>query len=179
MSTRKSRIRAFDIFQKSLNLLEKEDRQLYSWPRNRLALTHALAEHIRDQIIHLELKYSVDLCPAFTRSSKAINPDILVHNRNTGNQLLSIVCRNEYLTESEQADLIKYRKESKCELILALSFMVQRNYMLVYVANEDRIEYYHFERNSGTLEPVRKRSLEDQKESKDQLTLDKMLRRRR
>ena len=175
MSTRKSRIRVFDTFTKALNLLEEEDRQLYSWPRNRLALSHALAEHLHDLVVKLDPKLSVDLCPSFTRSSKAINPDILVHNRATGVQLLSIVCRNEYITEAEQADLIKYRKESKCELILALSFMAQRNYMLVYVAGEDRIEYYHFDRNFRTLEPVRKKSLEDQKESKDQLTLYKML----
>ena len=56
--------------------------------------------------------------------------------------------------------------------------MVQRNYMLVYVAGEDKIEYYHFDRNFRTLEPVRKKSLEDQKESKDQLTLYKMLKKR-
>ncbi len=178
MSTKRSRIRVFDTFEKSLNLLETEDKQLYSWPRNRLALSHALAEHIHDMVIQIDPKLSVDLCPSFTRSSKAINPDILVHNRSTGVQLLSVVCRNEYLTESEQADLIKYRKESKCELILALAFMVQKNYMLVYVANEDRIEYYHFDRNFRTLEPVRKRSLDNQKEDKDQLTLYKMLKKR-
>ena len=56
--------------------------------------------------------------------------------------------------------------------------MPQKNYLLVYAANEDRIEYYHFDRNSLTMEPVRKRSLEDSPESKDQLTLDKILRKR-
>ena len=174
MSTKRSKIKAFDTFGKALCLLESQDRELYSWPRNRLALSHALAMHI-SSLIDQKQKLSVDLCPVLNRSPKALNPDILVHNRATGVQLLSIVCRNEYITEAEQADLIKYRKESKCELILALSFMVQRNYMLVYVAGEDRIEYYHFDRNFRTLEPVRKKSLEDQKESKDQLTLYKML----
>jgi hypothetical protein len=89
--------------------------------------------------------------------------------------VLSVACRNEYLTESEQDELIRFRRESRCELVLALSFMSQKNYMLIYAADEDRIEYYHFDRNSMTLEPVRKRSLEDTPENKDQLTLDRIL----
>ena len=92
--------------------------------------------------------------------------------------MLSIVCRNDYLTEGEQDELIRFRRESKCDLVLALSFMVQKNYMLIYVANEDKIEYYHFERNSRTLEPVRSRSLGDQPDTVEQLTLDKILKRR-
>ncbi len=55
--------------------------------------------------------------------------------------------------------------------------MVQKNYMLIYVANEDRIEYYHFERNSQTMEPVRSRSLETQADTAEQLTLDRILKR--
>ena len=101
-----------------------------------------------------------------------------MHDRESGHQILSIACRNEYMTESEQDELIRFRRESKCELVLALSFMAQKNYMLIYAANEDRIEYYHFDRNSLTMEPVRKRSLEDAPESKDQLTLDRILRKR-
>ena len=50
--------------------------------------------------------------------------------------------------------------------------------MLIYVANEAKIEYYHFERNSRTLEPVRSRNLENQPDTAEQLTLDKILKRR-
>ena len=175
MSTKRSKIRVFDIFGKALSMLEKEDGELYSWPRNRLALSHALAVHIHDLLSDSKPVYSVDLCPMLTKSSKALNPDILVHNRQSGHQLLSVVCRNEYLTESEQSELIRFRKDSSCELVLALAFMVQKNYMLIYAANEDRIEYYHFDRNSMTLEPVRKRELGEKTESKDQLTLYRML----
>ncbi|MBQ7644669.1 MAG: hypothetical protein IJS84_06545, partial [Spirochaetales bacterium] len=161
MSTKRSKIKAFDTFGKALCLLESQDRELYSWPRNRLALSHALAMHI-SSLIDQKQKLSVDLCPVLNRSPKALNPDILVHNRETKTQLLAIICRTDYLTESEQDELIRFRRESKSDLVLALSFMVQKNYMLIYVANEDRIEYYHFERNSQTMEPVRSRSLETQ-----------------
>ena len=175
MSTKRSKIRAFETFGKALNLLEAQDGILYSWPRNRLALSHALAMHLYELLKESDRKLSVDLCPVLSRSPKALNPDILVHNRETGSQVLSIVCRNDDLTEAEQEELIRFRRESKCDLVLALSFMLQRNYMLIYVANEDKIEYYHFERNSQTLEPVRSRSLSDQKEPAEQLTLDRIL----
>ena len=176
MSTKRSKIRAFETFGKALNLLEAQDSVLYSWPRNRLSLSHALATHLYELLKEGDRKLSVDLCPVLSRSPKALNPDILVHNRETGSQMLSIVCRNDYLTEGEQDELIRFRHESKCDLVLALSFMVQKNYMLIYAATEDRIEYYHFDRNFRTLEPVRKRDIVKRSESKDQLTLDKMLR---
>ena len=48
MSTKRSKIKVFDIFGKALTLLETEDRELYKWQRNRLALCHALAVHIHD-----------------------------------------------------------------------------------------------------------------------------------
>ena len=178
MSTKRSKIRAFETFGKALNLLEAQDSVLYSWPRNRVALSHALAMHLYELLKDSDRKLSVDLCPVLSRSPKALNPDILVHNRETGSQMLSIVCRNDYLTEGEQDELIRFRRESKCDLVLALSFMVQKNYMLIYVANEDKIEYYHFERNSQTLEPVRSKNLEERDEPVEQLTLDKMLKRR-
>ena len=178
MSTKRSKIRAFETFGKALNLLEAQDSVLYSWPRNRVALSHALATHLYEQLKDSDRKLSVDLCPVLSRSPKALNPDILVHNRETGSQMLSIVCRNDYLTEGEQDELIRFRRESKCDLVLALSFMIQKNYMLIYVANEDKIEYYHFERNSRTMEPVRSRNLENQPDTAEQLTLDKILKRR-
>ncbi len=175
MSTRRTRIRAFETFGKALGLLEEQDSALYSWPRNRIALSHALAEHIRDLIAEQGGSLSVDLCPVFSRSAKALNPDILVHDRAGGHQVLAVVCRNEYLTEGEQDELIRFRRESRCELVLALSFMTQKNYMLIYVANEDRIQYYHFDRNSLTMEPVRMRNLGDSSASDGQLTLDRIL----
>ena len=175
MNTKRSTIKVFDIFCNALRVLESEDKALYSWPRNRIALSHALAEHIHDLVSETDAKLSVDLCPVLSRSSKMLNPDILLHNRETGLQRLAVVCRNEYLTENEQDELLNFRKSSGCELVLALSFMVQKNYMLIYVAKKDRLEYYHFDRNSQTIEPVRKRNLDGQTDDKDQLTLDRML----
>ena len=112
MSTKRSKIRVFDTFSKALCLLEKEDSALYTWSRNRLALSHALAVHIHDLLSDSKSHFSVDLCPVLSKSTQALNPDILVHNRQSGQQILSVVCRNEYLTEAEQSELIRFRKES-------------------------------------------------------------------
>lgn len=174
MST-KTEIRAFDIFTKALTRLEKDDTELFNWQRNRLALTHALALRIHELVIKQTKEYSTDMCPVLYKTSRIMNPDIIVHNRKTSDQILSVVCRNDYLTEQEQSELIQLRKNSECELIVAVSFMPQKNYTLIYVATEDKVEYYHFDRNSLTMEPFKKRTLETESESKDQLTLQSIL----
>ena len=143
MSTRRSKIKAFDTFGKALALLEANDSVLYTWPRNRIALSHALAEHIRDLISESDKKLSVDLCPVLSKSGKTLNPDILVHDRESGHQILSIACRNEYMTESEQDELIRFRRESKCELVLALSFMAQKNYNNIDIFNIRFMELFN------------------------------------
>ncbi len=181
MSTR-SRIKAFEIFTKALALLETQDKELFTWPRNRITLTHALAVHIHD--ILEDPSYSVDLYPATTKSRRTSNADILVHNRQSGHQILAIVCRNDYLTEQEQKDLSSLmegnpQEGTSCDLVLAVSFMPQRSYMLIYIANDDGVEYYHFDRNLMIMEPVRRRTIEEDFNDKEQPTLVAMKRSRR
>lgn len=181
MSTR-SRIKAFEIFTKALALLETQDKELFTWPRNRITLTHALAVHIHD--ILEDPTYSVDLYPATTKSRRTSNADILVHNRQNGHQILAIVCRNDYLTEQEQKDLSSLmegnsQEGTSCDLVLAVSFMPQRSYMLIYIANDDGVEYYHFDRNLMIMEPVRRRTIEEDFNDKEQPTLVAMKRSRR
>ncbi len=175
--TTRSKIKVFDIFTKALICLEKQDQILYSWPRNRLALAHALAVHLQEQL-GTPTPYSVDLCPVISRSKKTINPDILLHNRQTGHHLLSIVCKNDYLTEAEQAELANI-KSMGCDYVTALSFMPQKSYILVYVANENGIEYYHFDRNLLIMEPIRKRITSTGEADNGQLSLEKILKKKK
>ena len=175
--TTRSKIKVFDIFTKALICLENQDQVLYSWPRNRLALAHALAVHIQEKL-GPGTPYSVDLCPVISRSKKTINPDILVHNRQSGHQLLSIVCKNDYLTESEQKELANI-KSMGCEYVTALSFMPQKSYILVYVASENGIEYYHFDRNLLIMEPIRKRITGNLEADNGQLSLEKILKKKK
>ncbi len=173
--TTRSRIKVFDIFTKALVSLETQDKALFSWPRNRIALAHALALHIHEELS--PSSYSVDLCPVISRSKKTINPDILVHNREKSHHLLSILCRNDYLTESEQKDL-SFMKTLGCDYVTAVSFLPQKSYILVYVANENGIEYYHFDRNLLIMEPVRKRVTDEPKVENKQLTLEKKIKKK-
>ena len=94
MNTKRNKIKAFDAFGKALRLLDTQDRELYSWPRNRLSLCHALAMHLDSLFQDQKQKLSVDLCPVLNRSPKALNPDILVHNRTTNAQVLAVICRS-------------------------------------------------------------------------------------
>lgn len=181
MSTR-SRIKSFEIFTKALALLETQDKELFAWPRNRITLTHALAVHIHD--ILEDPSYSADLYPSTTKSHRTSNADILVHNRRSGHRMLAIVCRSDYLTDQEQKDLSAIMGdqpagEPPCDLVLAVSFMPQKNYMLIYIANEDGVEYYHFDRNLMIMEPVRRRTIaEEEPNDREQPTLVRIKRHR-
>lgn len=177
-----SRIKAFETFTKALVLLETQDKELFFWPRNRVTLTHALAVHIHD--ILEDPSFSVDLYPATSRSTRTANTDILVHNRRSGTQMLSIVCRNDYLTEQEQKDLLSLvespaQENHPCDIVIAVSFMPQKSYMLIYIAGEDGMEYYHFDRNLMIMEPVRKRTIDEEINDKEQPTLVRLRRRSR
>ncbi len=169
-----SRIKAFDMFTQAVIRLESKDKALFSWHRNRISLTHALAVHLHDLLENPS--FSVDLYPATTKSKNTPNPDILVHNRQTGQRILSIVCRNDYLTEYEQKALSSLitnapKESGKPNLVLAISFMPQKSYMLIYIANENGVEYYHFDRNLMIMEPVRKRTIEEKTSDEEQPSL--------
>ncbi|MCF0238824.1 MAG: hypothetical protein HUK24_09500 [Sphaerochaetaceae bacterium] len=173
MSSTRSRTKAFNIITKALAQLETKDKVLYSWPRNRVSLTHALAKHIEEEIgtLSKDEVLSVDMGPVLYKSGKIMNPDIIVHNRNIDDQFLCVVCKNDYFTEEEKNQLLELRKVSNCSLVVAVSFLSQKNYMLVYVTEEDSVSLYHFDRNYLAMEPLRSKNLIEEKESKDQLIL--------
>ncbi len=160
--------RVFDTFTNALKNLETEDKELFSWPKNRIALSHALAQ----QLYKLNPDLSTDLCPFLKTSKKAMKTDILVHNRKTGQKYLAIICRNDYLPENEQKLLLNLAKEIKCELVMAISFFPQRNYMLLYRATDNGIEYYHFDRNTLTSNIVRTKTTVKAQTNSQQLTLE-------
>lgn len=162
--------RVFDTFTHALKNLETEDKELFSWPKNRIALSHALAQ----QLFKLNPDLSADLCPYIKTSKKAIKADILIHNRKTGQKYLAIICRNDYLPEDEQKKLLNLSKEIKCELVMAISFFPQKNYMLLYRATDSGIEYYHFDRNTLTSDIVRTKTTNSSQVDSQQLTLGSM-----
>lgn len=149
-----TKIKIFDLFITSLKETELSDKEVFTWKNNRLSLTHCLARHLEEAF----KDYDTDMCPNLSKSKKVLNPDILVHNRKTNKKALAIVCRNDYLSEEDQQKLINLSILSKSELTMAVSFFPTKNYMLLYRAFENTIEYYHFDRNTLTCETVRKKT---------------------
>lgn len=160
-----NKTRLFDILISSLRLLELNDSELYRWERNRLSLTHALACHLSDELEKNGIHLYVDMCPSLSRSRKTVNPDILVHDRTAKGRRLAVICSSDYLTEEQQSALRDLRSSFSCEIALAITFFPTKNYMLIYRASDDEIEYYHFDRNTLTLKTVRKKT--SQERSKD------------
>ncbi len=163
--------RTFDLFTQALRVFEEKDNSLYTWPRNRIALTHSLAKRLEQTLPEGFADLNVDMCPVLSKSKKAINPDIVIHNRKTGQVVLAVVCRTDYLSEEEQQALMELNAGSKCDLVLALSFFPQKQYMLIYRATTEKVEYFHFDRNTLTTDAVRKRTVSQTPESGDQLKL--------
>lgn len=148
---------SFDLFISALKDFESGDSVLYPWPRNRIALIHCLAERLSR---YMEEGLYVDMAPSLSKSRKTVNPDIIVHNRRNHIKL-AVVCRNGYLSEAEQKSLVTLAR--KCDLVMAVSFFTQKSYMLLYMASGDRVEYFHFDRNTLTAHAVRKKLLNKEK----------------
>lgn len=153
-----TKTKTFDMFMNSLKELETNDREICSWQNNRIGLTFRLALYLDWSFGFKNSEFVTDMCPSISKSKKSINPDIIVHNRKTGKNILTIVCRNDYLSESEQKRLQVLNQVSKSELTMAISFFPNKNYMLLYRATEEGIEYYHFDRNTLTSKTVRKKT---------------------
>lgn len=162
------KLRTFDIFTAALKDFESKDKVLYSWPKNRIALTHALSQRLWASLQKEGSALNVDMNPHLQKTKKSINPDIAVHNRK-GQTTLAVVCRNDYLSESEQKGLMELA--NSCSLAMAVSFFPQKSYMLLYRATPSAIEYFHFDRNTLTVEAVRSKTFETKKDNSEQTYL--------
>ncbi|MGI5910661.1 MAG: hypothetical protein ACOX6K_09880 [Sphaerochaetaceae bacterium] len=185
---RYGKIRLFEIFVDALRNLVQEDNELFSWPRNKAAVVHRLADHLhaalrRDLSLHgddssrtyLDLpgRQYVDVGVQFSIGTKTFSPDILLHDRSKDRPVrpLAIVCRDSYLSENEQTSLHELQETGDCELVLALSFLPQKNYLLIYRADDYRMEYYHFLRDELNCVILKRRELDGQQDDEQQLKL--------
>lgn len=192
---RYSKIRLFEIFVDALRHLVQQDNELFSWPRNKAAVVHRLASHLhaalrRDFSLHadeanasyMELpgKLYFDVGVAIDTEQKTFFPDIVLHDRSQEQpvRLLAVVCRDNYLSEDEQISLHELQETGNCELTLALSFLPQKNYLLIYRADNYKMEYYHFLRDELDCIILKRREIEGTGDA-EQLKLGISLRRRR
>ncbi|MDD3366709.1 MAG: hypothetical protein PHS67_05565 [Sphaerochaetaceae bacterium] len=161
-------IRLFETFIAALARLVDNDSVLFTWPKNHITISHRLAQHL-EQVMFGELPvrhqeaYVVDLCVPILEDFRALIPDILVHNRKEkeGQRLIAITCRTGYLTEKELLYLHDFKNKAGCHLTLAIAFLPQKDYMLIYRADETTIDYYHFFREEKHCQLLKRRQISD------------------
>lgn len=169
-------IRLFEATIASLALLCEHDKQVFTWKRRRIPLSHCLANHLKTYLSSrtdhqgFATGMYIDMCvPVGT----ALVPDILVHNRNTlaPARDLAIVCRDDYLSEQELKELHDLKTAAECELTLAVAFLPQKEYLLLYRADEGRIDYYHFLTATYHCQLLKRRDLSELSTDRRQLKL--------
>ena len=161
-------IRLFETFIQALSTLVDQVSVLFSWRRNRVAVSHRLAQHLEQNLLSVFSgsdmpQLLVDMCAPIVDDMKTLTPDIVVHNRDARNpkRLMAIICRETYLTEEELVGLHDLKERGQCELTLAIAFLPERDYMLIYRSDEATIDYYHFFRNEKHCQLFRRRQFDE------------------
>lgn len=180
MSRQYTNTQLFEAFEDALKHLIEDDAELFTWPKAKVSIAHTFASHLHRtlcKVLGLSLDTSsksyltlpqnmkVDLF-ALAQESKA---DILLHDR-AKNRPLAILFNQDYLSKQQIEVLHKLEKEG-CSLVLGVAFLTQKDYILIYRANKERLDYYHFSRSGHTSSLLKQRELSGG-ESPLQLSLD-------
>lgn len=180
MSRQYTNIQLFEAFEDALKHLIEDDAELFSWPKAKMSIAHTFASHLHRtlcKVLGLSLDTSsksylslpqnmkVDLF-ALAENSMA---DILVHDRQK-NRPLAILFNQDYLSKQQIEVLHKLEKEG-CSLVLGVAFLHQKDYILIYRANGEKLDYYHFSRTGHTSSLLKQREL-SREESPLQLSLN-------
>ena len=163
---RYSMIRLFETFLEALSRLVDRDDHLFSLKKNSIAVSHRLAQHL-EEVMFGELPakeqegFVVDL--AYPLEERSLNPDILIHNRSNRaeERLMGVVCRSRYLTNQE---LLKLHA-LKSHLTLAVAFLPDKDYFLIYRSAESTLDYYHFYKEAKHCHLLRRRHISEIDES--------------
>lgn len=171
-------IRLFETYILALSHLVDQDSVLFHWRKNRMAISHRLAQHLEQGLFGAlppsqRENFLVDLCAPIMDESQGLIPDILVHDRQERDpkRLMAVVCRDGYLTEQELMGLHDLKTKAGCELTLAIAFLPLKEYMLIYRADETTIDYYHFLRSEKHCQLLKRRQISDVSTDAHQLKL--------
>ena len=161
-------IRLFETYIQALSELVDRDSALFLWKKNRIAVSHRLAQHLEQGLFGTlgpqhKNEYLVDHCAPIVDEPRALIPDIVVHDRGEQepHRLMAIVCRESYLTEDELLGLHEMKMKGNSDLTLAMALLPDREYILIYRANEASIDYYHFLRTEKHCQLFRRRQIDD------------------
>ena len=168
MSRQYTNTQLFEAFEEALKHLIEDDQELFTWSKAKVSIAHTFASHLHRslcKVLGLSLDTSsksylglpqnmkVDLF-ALAKDSMA---DILLHDRKDSRPL-AILFNQDYLTKQQIEILHKLEKEG-CNLALGVAFLHQKDYILIYRANGERLDYYHFSRSGHTSSLLKQREL--------------------
>ena len=173
----------FEAFEKALMQFMHEDEQVLSWPRAKASLAHCLAGQLQRSLRSVLGLSEDSASPAFFSLPQDIKVDILVegcdilvHDRK-GKHLLGIVLGYDYLSKAQQEHLHQL-KEQGFRLVLGVSFLMQKEYVLLYSPKQESLEYYHFNKQDGTTHHLMQRDVEGEADDR-QLSLGIKVRKKR
>ncbi len=179
-SERYSIIRLFETFIHSLSTVSSEDSYLLKIGSLRVPFSFRLALTLQQELLPKLAHYYIDMGLVATENSKALVPDILIHDRNDDNRdaLMSIVVRNRYLSESELMGLHTLGNTTKCDLTLAIALLPMKDYILIYRSDELFVDYYHFYMEHQHCSFLKRREIGDLEIDEKQLILPISLKKR-
>lgn len=171
VSKRISDYKLFNLFTDSLAQVQENDAMLFSWQKPKAAFCFRMALYIQQSLPQMR----VDLQPCRGAGSPPCDIMICEEDRDGAEEsllgIMEISCKPDYFSMKEQEHLISRASESQA-MVMAIAFFPKKRYFLVYRALQDRIEYYHFDRNLLTCKPLKSKNLPDRQEDKTQLSLN-------
>jgi len=157
----------FEAFEKALMQFMREDEQVLSWPRAKASVAHSLASQLQRSLRSVLGLSEDNASPGFFSLPGDVKVDILikgcdilVHDRK-GKHLLGIVLGYDYLSRPQQEHLHQL-KEQGFKLVLGVSFLMQKEYVLLYSPKQESLEYYHFNKQDGTTHHLMQRDVESE-----------------
>ncbi|WP_320129212.1 hypothetical protein [uncultured Sphaerochaeta sp.] len=176
---RYTNILLFDAFEEALSHLIKEDKELFEWPKAKASIAHCFASHLHRElrkVLGLSLDESSRTFLALPQGMKvdifprigSVPIDLLVHDRKNSRPL-AVIFYTDYLNKG-QMDKLRKLQGLGCNLVLAVAFLPQKDYILIYRSNGSMIDYYHFSKLEGNSSLLMQKELE-QKSDALQLSL--------
>lgn len=152
MQTNMTDFQLFDLVETTLSSLQREESVIYTWNANLYTIINRLA-------IRLERQASGFFCDMKPSILSPV-PDLALHDR-CGDALMSIFVRKTYMSEKEQEMLLAARRAGKSRLVLGLSFIPDKSYILIYYPQAIRMEYLHYSKETKALFPLKTQDAKD------------------
>lgn len=156
-NTHSENIKLFTSFKQALLMLVENDHALLDNRKKRASISHRIAlylERLVPYVKYIDLSYEVKI------KGKDIYPDVMFHDR-LGNIQLGLFWEEGYLSKADQEEIKRFHEETKAGLTLAFSILPERSYFLIYLVEDNLIQYFHLDKESGHDEYLKQVEEED------------------